>query len=52
MTTVQWDKHEALYGNVLNSAIAVPHNDDTVALNDDGTVEIKGWALGNGTHGS
>jgi len=53
MTTVKWDEHEALYGNVLNSAIAYPgDNDKDVALSADGTVEIKGWALGNGTHGS
>ncbi len=52
MSTVQWSKHTAVNGQVLNSAIAFPGPGQEIALNPAKPIEISGWAHGNGLKGT
>ncbi|KAI9690675.1 MAG: hypothetical protein M1820_009909 [Bogoriella megaspora] len=46
-----WDKVPALQEMPINSVVAVPQTGETVMLNDDGTLTVKGYALPSGENG-
>ena len=48
ITKVDWSAYKCVYTNILNSAFVYPGYDEEIAASDDKTVEIQGWAHGNG----
>lgn len=46
-----WGKVEAIQEMPVNSVVAVPKPDSKVELGEDGTIEIKGYALPSGADG-
>ncbi|KAF1968756.1 sulfite oxidase-like protein [Bimuria novae-zelandiae CBS 107.79] len=46
-----WDRVAALQDMPINSVIAVPSSDSTVCLDDNSTMEVKGYALPSGSDG-
>lgn len=52
LQTVQWDKLKPVYAFPINSGIGFPVEGQKVELNSIGTVDIKGWAHGDGADGT
>lgn len=46
-----WDKVSALQDMPINSVIAIPASSSTVHLDENGTIEVKGYALPSGSDG-
>jgi len=46
-----WDKVPAMLEMPINACVAVPTYKSTVALSDSGTLECKGYAVPQGSHG-
>ncbi|KAF2841230.1 sulfite oxidase-like protein [Patellaria atrata CBS 101060] len=46
-----WDKVPAIQDMPVNSVVAIPANDSTVELGEDGCIEVRGYALPSGDHG-
>ncbi|CAA9963087.1 Sulfite oxidase protein [Pyrenophora teres f. maculata] len=46
-----WGKVDALHDMPVNSVIGVPKSDSTVQQEEDGTIEVKGYALPSGSDG-
>lgn len=46
-----WDKVDALQDMPINSVVATPASDLTVHLDENGTVEVSGYALPSGSDG-
>lgn len=52
ITKVQWDMWKCVYGQVINSAFVKPAKETEVTVNENGKVDITGWAHGNGESGN
>lgn len=52
LTKVDWSAHKCVYGQVINSAFAAPAYNSEVTPDENGNVEICGWAHGNGERGN
>jgi sulfite oxidase len=46
-----WGKVSAIQDMPINSVIAIPASDSTVEVDEDGTIEVKGYALPSGSDG-
>ena len=49
---MQWDKLKPVYAFPINSGIGFPIEGQKVEINSTGTVDIKGWAHGDGADGT
>ena len=52
ITKVDWSAWKCVYGQVINSAFVTPAKGQEFSVGANETIEISGWAHGNGKAGN
>jgi hypothetical protein len=51
MNKIDYTKYPSIMGNAINSVITSPNDHSVVSLKHGDMLQIRGWAVGDGTNG-